>query len=102
MIYISKKVLMLTLALAICLLSSAATPAVAENLLVNSGFEELDEKGAFARDWAMNPAYPGHLTLIENAAQSCRGSRCIKMEQTEKLFVALFQGRTIATADKRD
>ena len=102
MIHKWKKFITLSLLLTACLFFAASTLTAGENLLVNAGFEQLDENGEFAADWHMNPAYKGKLTLIENAAESYRGSRCVKMQQSEKLFVAMFQGRRVNLAAKRN
>ncbi len=54
---------------------------MADNLLKNNGFEEIDTRNNFPTYWSINPAYPGECQVVVDASISHQGSRCLKIGQ---------------------
>ena len=67
----------------------AAALSTAGNLAWNPGFEEVSRETGFAAYWGINAAYPGKVGMVEDAAAAHRGSRCVEIQQTGKVFAGM-------------
>ncbi|MBT4821721.1 MAG: carbohydrate-binding family 9-like protein, partial [Lentisphaerae bacterium] len=93
------------LALGVALLSTHCAPVslgTEANLSWNAGFEEVSPRTQFPEYWGMNAAYKGKVSMVEDAAFAWRGSRCVTLQQTGKIFVGMHAGPRFNVETKRD
>ncbi|NOY81027.1 MAG: hypothetical protein GXP31_08480 [Kiritimatiellaeota bacterium] len=80
----------------------AAASSAARNLAWNPGFEKVSRETGFAAYWGMNAAYPGKVTMVEDAAAAHRGSRCVEIRQTRKVFVGMHAATRFVVGANRE
>jgi len=79
----------------------ATVVATADNLVLNSGFEDPDEEG-FAANWIRHSGYTGESQVVRDATAAHRGSNCLRLKSPGKRPVGVYQARRLLVGDSRD